>query len=462
MIELLAQQATVSTALLGATLLAWTGAGRASASSRHRLILWGLLATTAVPMLHLLWPARLLPAWPDGTAQLVREALQLSSGAVLVRTVGPTTPSGWAALPTLLVAAAVMGIGWHVLRLAWAAARLARTRRRLDFATADPRLVRRCAHAVGLRRAPPVGVGHDLTPMAAGWIRPWVAVPRTLGEADLARQQSVLLHEMAHLRRRDPAWRWIAALVRALHWWNPLVHVAVAALHREQEDAADDLVLAAGRDPAQYASDLLAVAADHRTNLATTAAAANVRGLERRLERILGRRLRPTDPIGWPKLAIAGLALLLAVPLPPAARAPATGVARPALSGTGVVTAPAGLLVNADGQVVGGRCSADEVFWVYVTDSGAIAFAGDVQFEGDAPRIGAGGYLLLEQRKAHSFDRVEVAADTRGTLAWRQHCAGHEVASAGNAAAWLAAHLPAALTAIPDSTRTRRRKRSAD
>jgi hypothetical protein len=56
----------------------------------------------------------------------------------------------------------------------------------------------------------------------------------------------VLLHELAHLRRRDPLTNGLLVLAQSVHWFNPLARFAVARCRAERELACDAVVMAAG------------------------------------------------------------------------------------------------------------------------------------------------------------------------------------------------------------------------
>jgi hypothetical protein len=83
-------------------------------------------------------------------------------------------------------------------------------------------------------RLPRVVVAPVGTSLVVGVRSPRVVLPMIDTDADL-----VLRHERAHLRRHDPAQRVLLALVRAVHWWNPVVRRAVAAAVRSSEVACD-------------------------------------------------------------------------------------------------------------------------------------------------------------------------------------------------------------------------------
>jgi C-terminal processing protease CtpA/Prc len=96
--------------------------------------------------------------------------------------------------------------------------------------------------------------------MSLGPFSPTILLPESAQEWPPERRRLVLLHEMAHLKRRDLLLGLIGQLGRALHWPNPLAWTGWTALVRARETACDEAVLAAGEDPETYAHQLLAAA----------------------------------------------------------------------------------------------------------------------------------------------------------------------------------------------------------
>ena len=82
------------------------------------------------------------------------------------------------------------------------------------------------------------------TPALFGFVRPRVLLPMGALELLSPDQLShVFLHELAHLRRRDIFISWWAALLQVLHWFNPLIWLALRRMRADQEMACDALVL---------------------------------------------------------------------------------------------------------------------------------------------------------------------------------------------------------------------------
>ena len=74
--------------------------------------------------------------------------------------------------------------------------------------------------------------------------KPRILVPAGLWERLDARQRdTLLLHELAHLRRRDHWVRWIELLATALYWWNPVCWWARHELREAEEQCCDAWVL---------------------------------------------------------------------------------------------------------------------------------------------------------------------------------------------------------------------------
>jgi beta-lactamase regulating signal transducer with metallopeptidase domain len=87
------------------------------------------------------------------------------------------------------------------------------------------------------------------TAAAAGWLRPFVLLPRDWRGWSSLERRAVLAHELAHIARSDYAAGIVAQLGLALHFYHPLVHWMVARLRLQQELAADAIgaTLAGGR-----------------------------------------------------------------------------------------------------------------------------------------------------------------------------------------------------------------------
>ena len=94
-------------------------------------------------------------------------------------------------------------------------------------------------------------------------------LPADIEQWSMSRVKSVLLHELVHLKRRDPTWFLIGLVARAVNWFNPLAWYALHRLRLECERACDDHVLRMGVDSSEYASHLLALSTSVRTGAGT-------------------------------------------------------------------------------------------------------------------------------------------------------------------------------------------------
>lgn len=87
-------------------------------------------------------------------------------------------------------------------------------------------------------------------PLAFGIWRKYVAFPRDFADRyDPVERNLALAHELGHHLRGDLIANWIALVVLALHWFNPIAWRAFRAFRADQELACDALVLS-GRAPA--------------------------------------------------------------------------------------------------------------------------------------------------------------------------------------------------------------------
>jgi beta-lactamase regulating signal transducer with metallopeptidase domain/HEAT repeat protein len=170
-------------------------------------------------------------------------------------------------------------------------------------------------------------------PFACGLLRPTIVLPAECDSWTLDRRRAVLLHELAHVRRRDLIGHTVGRFACALYWFHPLVWAAAKRLRSESERACDDLALNCGARASDYAEHLLDIVTGvrHHATPAVALAMARRKEFEGRMLAILDPELRRGAPSRRQTVGlVGGLAVLSLVvgAAVPVARA-ADGSVRP-------------------------------------------------------------------------------------------------------------------------------------
>ena len=342
MITALTLLAKASVLLALVWLMLSTAGRRASAAMRHEC--W-TLAAVGLLLLPILTFA--LPAWtivrlaiPPRTVSVPITNLETSPRDVAPSTpaapVGTDVPSrrGAAARalmtwPVALGAMYAIGVLMLLTRLAWQMAIV------ISFGrggSEDPPLQREampvdagwsallaeCARELGIQR--PVRLLRTTArtmPTAFGILDEAVIIPSHADSWPADRRRAVMLHELAHIERRDCLTQMIASMACILYWPHPAVWWMARRLRVERELACDDLVLSVGTSPRDYAGHLLDIAYALQTRFAPalTVSMANPRQLERRMLALLDASRNRATPHVRSRLAVAllGAALVGAV-----------------------------------------------------------------------------------------------------------------------------------------------------
>lgn len=188
---------------------------------------------------------------------------------------------------------------------------------------------------VPLREGPP---GTVVVPMTFGLLRPVVLLPHGAAQWPAERLRVVMLHETAHIKRRDWLTTMLAEVACAFYWFYPLVWLAAHRLRTESEQACDDLVLTSGVQAVDYADHLLEVVRGlkgRRGSMPAVVTMAQERDLAGRLKTILAESKNRSAATGR-GLALAVLAALVMV-MPLSAMHP---VARRSQVGVGEADSP--------------------------------------------------------------------------------------------------------------------------
>ena len=176
-------------------------------------------------------------------------------------------------------------------------------------------------------------------PIAVGVLRPEIVVPeRALYQLEPAELESMLAHELAHLVRRDPAWRLITGFMHRVLFLQPLNRVAAVHLESTSEELCDDWAVERTDRPLALARCLTEVAGWVASPLGASVPAMARRGsgLGRRVRRLVAADDDPSPPRRrdrWPVPFAAGALTLvvfaapgateMASSAPPAAMPPA-------------------------------------------------------------------------------------------------------------------------------------------
>ena len=154
----------------------------------------------------------------------------------------------------------------------------------------------------------------EIVPLAAGVRKPAILLPTSAAGWSRERLRVVLLHEMAHIRRKDCLTQALGELVACIYWFHPLVWLALRRLRAERERACDDLVLHAGTKASDYAAHLLALARSLQPAvLSQVAVSMAAPRLEMRLRAILNPKVnrRALKPVaGWAASLVAACLVL--------------------------------------------------------------------------------------------------------------------------------------------------------
>ena len=202
-------------------------------------------------------------------------------------------------------------------------------------------------------------------PVRAGWaagvdvrVSDLVGVPVTFGSTILlptdhigwgsAKRRAVLTHERAHVAHGDFYVLLLAALNRAVFWFNPFAWWQLVRLAELAEIISDDAALEALADRPCYAGILLDVAG-RRQRVPVALAMARPGTIRRRVERILAAHGMPARA-DWRKRALVAAALLPLVAACAVTIAHGTPPAQPAVPATADAGEQSGALARYTGR----------------------------------------------------------------------------------------------------------------
>jgi beta-lactamase regulating signal transducer with metallopeptidase domain len=126
-------------------------------------------------------------------------------------------------------------------------------------------------------------------PMVIGFLKPIILLPAAaITQLDPQQLETILLHELAHIKRHDYLVNILQTIVETILFFNPFVWFISTMIRREREHCCDDLVVNHVSEPILYATALASLASQRRTvSHIIVAATGKPTQLYNRIERIM-------------------------------------------------------------------------------------------------------------------------------------------------------------------------------
>jgi len=140
-------------------------------------------------------------------------------------------------------------------------------------------------------------------PMVIGFVKPAILVPAAaLAQLTTEQLETILLHELAHIKRNDYLINILQTVVETVLFFNPFVWMISSTVRREREHCCDDMVLEHSYEPIEYATALAALASPGNLSAFTIAANGQKNYLFHRIKRIMEMK---KNPFSYSRMAAA-------------------------------------------------------------------------------------------------------------------------------------------------------------
>jgi bla regulator protein BlaR1 len=160
-----------------------------------------------------------------------------------------------------------------------------------------------------------VSTAATLEPGIFGIFRPVLLWPASIsGQLTEAHTESIVAHELCHVRWRDNLTATLHMLVESLFWFHPAVWWLGNRLVEDRERACDEAVVESGREPHVYAESILKVCEFCVESPLPCVPGVSGADLKRRIASIMSHR--PARALSLGRKLLLGVAVVLAIAAP--------------------------------------------------------------------------------------------------------------------------------------------------
>lgn len=168
-------------------------------------------------------------------------------------------------------------------------------------------MVGKLSESLKINRMVAIAEARISSPMVIGFMKPVILFPIGLLSGLTAEQvETILVHELAHIRRQDYIINMIQSVIETIYFFNPFALLISANIREERENCCDDLVLAKGASPILYATTLAQLEEARTTSSLAMGLMGNQNQLLNRIKRIMENSAKND----WGKSRLVPVALL--------------------------------------------------------------------------------------------------------------------------------------------------------
>lgn len=183
-------------------------------------------------------------------------------------------------------------------------------------------LLNQCRQKIGISRKTELRLITNIqSPAVCGLYKPIILIPTTLlKQLPREKLRTVIIHELAHLKREDLWINCVQTLLQIFYFYNPLVWFANLKIRRIREQAVDEMVLVVlGAEAKSYSNTLIDIAemAFFKTSLSLRliGVVESKKALQGRIKHMLARPIPKNAKLGLFGLLIIIIAAAVLLPM---------------------------------------------------------------------------------------------------------------------------------------------------
>lgn len=191
----------------------------------------------------------------------------------------------------------IVGLIFNALRMSMALNSIYHIRRKASL-TGFSEQIGNLSRRLGIAKHVQSGFSELIdVPCITGFLKPIILLPVSISTSLSAEEiTTILLHELAHVRRNDYLFNLLQQAINMLLFFNPFAQLINRIINREREHCCDDMVVKTTDSPLVYAHALLKLEENSRPEWQLAlAATGNKHYLFNRIERIMKTQKTPVN-----------------------------------------------------------------------------------------------------------------------------------------------------------------------